>query len=194
MPSLHTIDAALARCRTELACLLRAEEGAVVPLPSLDVRWARQCAAWRNEHADPSLDRLYDWMVQTPAPVAVIRYMGDVFSGAKAYRHMRVYALGSTVPQSIADLFFWYYKKNILHKKWLDDGIPRGDFIEAQYVDAPDASIRQWYTTFTIEGRAIYLTWRLLPDTTLDLIFTCDPALHTPGVSWEALEAKCTDA
>jgi hypothetical protein len=29
---------------------------------------------------------------------------------------------------------------------------------------------------------------------TLDLIFTCDPALHTPGVSWEELEAKCTDA
>jgi hypothetical protein len=162
-----------------------------VPAPSLDARWARRCASWRAERANPSLLQLYQWTVQTPAPLTVFRYVADVFSGANTYRRMRVNFLGSTVPQCIANLFFWYYKKHILRKRWLDDeaGVRRGDFSHARYANPH----MQWYTTFTIHHRVIYLTWRPLPDTTLDLIFTCDPALHTPGVAWEELEAKCTE-
>jgi hypothetical protein len=190
MPSLHTIDAALARCRTELACLLRAEEEPAEP--SLAIQWMRQRKAWERHRADPSLVDLYHWAVQTPEPHTVIWYVLGLFCGHTEYRYMRLNFLDNDVSDSIANVFYWYYKKIICNKAWLDDrsSIEQGTLGDTRYVDART----QWYNTLTFKKHVIYFTWRRPSDLVLDVVFTTDPALYESNESWKELTKKCTDA
>jgi hypothetical protein len=193
MPSLHTIDAELAHCRAELSHLLRAEEE--TPAERLDIQWVKQCDQWEEQGADPTLNTLYSWIVQTPAPVAVIRYMVGVFNGDNAYRHVRLNFFGSDSDVCIANLFYWYHKKNRLRRQWLDrdPSIDRGVLGSTRHIDPPHARV-QWYTTFTVGERVIYFTWRRPSELVLDVVFTSDPALYESNEPWEELTAKCTDA
>jgi hypothetical protein len=107
---------------------------------------------------------------------------------------MQINYFGDKAEDCVANLFYWYYKKNILHQKWLDADPDIVAHVTRSVEDENTGT--HWFATLTLGKYVIYFAWKVKregpSDWVVDVVFTCDPALATSTESWEDLCVRCT--